>query len=123
MFYILFLIIQQIYLIITSINHYLKKRLKKEIKKVTFIRATLDNFLEFINSPSEFRTSPKCNIMKGFERYFFTCNNPYPNITRTFFSKCCILVEGSGSKENLRILIYPQKKRLLKVSGGDGMCY
>ena len=44
---------------------------------ITFIK-------ELNNSPGEFRTSPKCNILKGFERYFFTYNDPYPNITRTF---------------------------------------
>ena len=42
------------------------------------------SYLGEINSPGEFRTSPKCNVMKGFERYFFTYNDPYPNITRTF---------------------------------------
>ena len=50
MFYILFLKLYQIYLIISSANHYLAKKVK-EIKKVTFFMVTLDNFLGFINSP------------------------------------------------------------------------
>ena len=32
------------------------KKESKEIKKVTFIRVTLDNFMKFINSPGGIRT-------------------------------------------------------------------
>jgi len=38
--------------------------------------------------------------MKGFERYFFTYKDPYPNITRTFFNLILIFGENNKVKDN-----------------------
>ena len=82
-------------------------------KPVAFIRVTLDNFLQCMNSPDDLITSPKWTALEDLEGnslYLRRDLEHIPNISRTFFFKMVHIGGRFWKYGNLKNLAIPTKK-------------